>query len=75
MNLEYSVSDIEKCTVEKVAVVFKGEAGWLNQLEWATRAPGEGRPSRLMRRESISILIQLQLKKLMRLPNCQSCPH
>ena len=27
MNLEYSVSDIEKCTVEKVAVVFKGEAG------------------------------------------------
>ena len=27
MNLEYSVSDIEKCTVEKVAVIFKGEAG------------------------------------------------
>ena len=27
MNLEYFVSDIEKCTVEKVAVVFKGEAG------------------------------------------------
>ena len=27
MNLENSVSDTEKCTVEKVAVVFKWEAG------------------------------------------------
>ena len=26
-NIEDSVSDIEKCTVEKVAVVAKGEAG------------------------------------------------
>ena len=59
MNLYNSVSDIEKCTVEKVAVVFKGEAGWLNQLEWVTRAPGEGRPSRLMRRERIFFPIPL----------------
>ena len=27
MNLENSISDIEKCTVEKVAVIFKWEAG------------------------------------------------
>ena len=27
MNVENSVSDIEKCTVEKLAVVFKWEAG------------------------------------------------
>ena len=27
MNLENSVSDIEKCTVDKVAFVFKWEAG------------------------------------------------
>ena len=27
MNLENSVSDIETCTVEKVSVVFKWEAG------------------------------------------------
>ena len=27
MNLENSVSDLEKCTIEKVAVVFKWEAG------------------------------------------------
>ena len=26
-NLEYSVSDLEKCTVEKVAVAAKEEAG------------------------------------------------
>jgi hypothetical protein len=53
------LSDIEKCTLEKVAVVLKGEAGWLNQLEWATRAPGGDRPSRLMMRERLFILIPL----------------
>ena len=45
MNLENSVSDIKKCTVEKVAVIFKWEAGKVFAKDVKTDTNTQMKPS------------------------------